>query len=104
MHHRVHVERANQAWMRRRVFWQAISDLFAECTASAPAMDPNADIHRVLDFLARLTPKNRGTMGLFVDLDDAELFQEQTQAICALVRLLASDAGDWRRILVAGGH
>ena len=98
MHHRVHAERANQAWLRRRVFWQAISDLFADREAGGS----NADIHRVLDFVSRLAPKNRGAMGLFVDLEDAQLFQQQTEAIAALVRLLASDAGDWRRILLAG--
>ena len=41
-------------------------------------------------------------MGLFVDLEDPELFQEQTQAISAIVRLLAGDGGDWQRILTAG--
>jgi glycosyltransferase involved in cell wall biosynthesis len=104
VHHRVHVERANQAWLRRRVFWQAISDLFAGRAAADASPDPNTDIHRVLDFLTRLAPRNRGAMGLFVDLDEAELFQEQTQAIGALVRLLAGDGGDWRRILATGAR
>jgi glycosyltransferase involved in cell wall biosynthesis len=100
--HRVHPERASQAWMRRRVFWQSISDLFADCAAQRPNADPNTDIHRVLDFLTRLVPRYRGAMGLFVDLEDPELFQEQTQAISAIVRLLAGDGGDWQRILTAG--
>ena len=100
--HRVHAERANQAWMRRRVFWQTISDLFADCTAQRPDADPNIDIPCVLDFLTRLAPRYRGAMGLFVDLEDPELFQQQTQAISAIVRLLAGDGGDWQRILAAG--
>jgi len=102
VHHRVHPERVDQAWLRRRVFWQAISDLFAD--GGTPDAQPNGDhdIHRVLDFLARLAPKNRGAMGLFLDLDDAQLFQQQTEAIGALVRLLAGDGGDWRRVLAAG--
>jgi glycosyltransferase involved in cell wall biosynthesis len=99
VHHRVHRERANQAWLRRRVFWQTISDLFAERGAAAAQPDHDRDIHRILDFLARLAPKNRGAMGLLLDLDDAQLFQEQTEAIGAFVRLLAGDGGDWRRIL-----
>ena len=100
VHHRVHAERASQAWLRRRVFWQVISDLFAERGAPAKGdANPDADIHRVLDFLDRLAPKNRGVMGLFIDLDDPQLFEEQTEAVGALVRFLAGDGGDWRRIL-----
>ena len=102
VHHRVHAERASQAWLRRRVFWQAISDLFAERGVAGEQPGHDRDIHRVLDFLTRLAPRNRGAMGLFLDLDDAELFQEQTEAIGAIVRLLAADGGDWRRILGAG--
>jgi len=100
VHHRVHAERANQAWLRRRVFWQAISDLFAEGKATKQVVtDPDADIHRILDFLDRLAQKSRGVMGLFIDLDDPELFELQTETVAALVRHLAGDGGDWRRIL-----
>ena len=35
----------------------------------------------------------------FIDLDDPQLFEEQTAAVGALVRFLAGDGGDWRRIL-----
>ena len=99
VHHRVHAERAKQSWLRRRVFWQAISDLFAPSTVRTIQADPNADIHRVLDYLTRLAPRDRGPMGLFLDLDDPQLFIEQTEAIAAFVRFLAGDSGDWRRIL-----
>jgi glucosyl-dolichyl phosphate glucuronosyltransferase len=101
VHHRVHAERANQSWLRRRVVWQAISDLFAAGMAKTAQADPDTEIHRVLDYLARLAPRDRGTMGLFLDLDDAELFTAQTEAIAALVRFLAVDSGDWRRILAS---
>ena len=101
--HRVHAERASQAWLRRRVFWQAISDLFAERASTEAEADPDREIGRVLDFLMQLAPKNRGTMGLFRDLEDPELFRAQTEAISALVRLLAGHAGDWRCILGAAG-
>ena len=33
-------------------------------------------------------------MGLFLDTDDAQLFEAQTEAISALARLLATDCGD----------
>jgi hypothetical protein len=38
-------------------------------------------------------------MGLFIDLDDPELFELQTETVAALVRHFAGDGGDWRRIL-----
>jgi hypothetical protein len=40
-------------------------------------------------------------MGLFIDLEDPLLFEEQTASVGALVRFLAGDGGDWRRILAA---
>ena len=30
MHHRVHPDRVSQSWLRRRVFWQVLSDLFVD--------------------------------------------------------------------------
>jgi glycosyltransferase involved in cell wall biosynthesis len=97
--HRVHAERATHSWLRRRVFWQAISNLFSLSTVKTAQADPDADIHRVLDYLTRLAPRDRGPIGLFLDLDDPQLFAEQTEALGALVRFLAGDSGDWRRIL-----
>jgi glycosyltransferase involved in cell wall biosynthesis len=99
VHHRVHAERVSQSWLRRRVFWQAISDLFIPTAERASQAAADGDIHRVFDYLARLAPRDRGLMGLFLDLDDPQLFTEQTEAIAALVRFLAGDSGDWRRIL-----
>jgi glucosyl-dolichyl phosphate glucuronosyltransferase len=99
VNHRVHAERATHSWLRRRVFWQAISDLFTLSTVKTTQADPDADIHRVLDYLTRLAPGERGPMGLFLDLDDPQLFTEQTEALGALVRFIAGDSGDWRRIL-----
>jgi len=105
VHHRVHAERTSQAWLRRRIFWQVISDLVAHgAEAAREDANPDADIHRVLDFLDHLPPKNRGMIGLFIDLDDPQLFEEQTQAVGALARFLASDAGDWRRILAVASY
>jgi glucosyl-dolichyl phosphate glucuronosyltransferase len=97
MHHRVHAERVSQSWLRRRVFWQVLSDLFVGDQAQPrPAED---DVRLVLDFLMKLAPKHRGAMGLFLDTDDPQLLQAQTEAIGALARLLATDCGDWRSFL-----
>jgi len=96
MHHKVHVDRLNQAWMRRRVMWQVISDLFSE-TAGAPSLE--TDVGKILDFQMRLPPKDRGLSGLFLDVDSSELFLQQTDALARLVRLVATDGRDWRGFL-----
>jgi hypothetical protein len=100
MHHRVHPDRVSQSWLRRRVFWQVLSDLFVDDPPQSCRADD--DIRRVLDFLMKLAPRHRGAMGLFLDTDDAQLFEAQTDAISALARLLATDCGDWRSLLADG--
>jgi glycosyltransferase involved in cell wall biosynthesis len=97
MHHRVHAERVTQSWLRRRVFWQVLSDLFVDDLL--PPSNAEADVQRILHFLMKLAPQHRGAMGLFLDTDDPQLFEAQTAAIGALARLLATDCGDWRSFL-----
>jgi glycosyltransferase involved in cell wall biosynthesis len=96
MHHKVHADRLNQAWIRRRVMWQVISDLFSE-TAGDPCLE--ADVGKILDFQMRLPPKDRGLSGLFLDVDSSELFFQQTEALARLIRLVATDGRDWRGFL-----
>ena len=47
MHHRVHPDRVSQSWLRRRVFWQVLSDLFIDDHLQ-PCRGGD-DIRRVLD-------------------------------------------------------
>jgi cellulose synthase/poly-beta-1,6-N-acetylglucosamine synthase-like glycosyltransferase len=101
MHHRVHPERVSQCWLRRRVFWQVLSDLFIDEQPQKPRAED--DIQRILDFLMKLAPRHRGAMGLFVDTDDPILLVAQTEAIGALAWLLATDCGDWRGFLAGRG-
>jgi hypothetical protein len=101
MHHRVHAERVSQSWLRRRVFWQVLSDLFVDDWMQPSNAED--DVRQVLGFLQQLAPKHRGAMGLFLDTDDPQLLQAQTEAISALARLLATDCGDWRSFLAEGG-
>jgi glycosyltransferase involved in cell wall biosynthesis len=96
MFHRVHAERIDQAWMRRRVFWQVVSDLFSY--GGEPA-DFDARVSKILDFQMKLPPKERGLSGLFLNLDDPELFYQQTEALATLVRVIATDGQDWRAFL-----
>ncbi len=97
MRHRVHEERINQAWMRRRVFWQVVSDLFVQ--GGEKEVDFDKDLSRILGYQASLPSKNRGLNGLFLDADDPEVFQKQTDALSSLIRLAAMDGRDWRAFL-----
>ena len=60
MHHRVHPDRVSQSWLRRRVFWQVLSDLFIDDHLQ-PCRGED-DIRRVLDFLMKLAPRHRGPL------------------------------------------
>jgi glucosyl-dolichyl phosphate glucuronosyltransferase len=101
MNHRVHAELLSQSWLRRRVFWQALSDLFVDDQMQPGTAE--SEVRRVLDFLMKLAPRHRGAMGLFLDTDDSQLLHAQTEAICALARLLATDCRDWRSLLGTKG-
>lgn len=96
MFHRVHADRLNQAWMRRRVFWQAISDLFVH---GPTEVHLEQDIARILDFQMKMAPKDRGMAGFFMDVDSPDLFHGQTEALATLVRLMATDGRDWKAFL-----
>ena len=97
MHHRVHAERVSQSWLRRRVFWQVLSDLFVD--DQLRPSNTEEDVWQILHFLMKLAPQHRGAMGLFLDTDDPQLLQAQTVAIGALARLLATDCSDLRSFL-----
>ena len=62
------------------------------------------DIRQILGFLMKLAPRHRGAMGLFLDTDDPQLLDMQTEAIGALARLLATDCKDWCALLGEGRH
>ena len=72
MRHILHPERLSQAWVRRRVAWQAISDLLlgghtTETDTVAALWQP------ISAFLARMPPQCRNLVGLTRDLDDPDL-------------------------------
>ena len=98
MEHHVHADRLSHSWMRRRVFWQVVSDMLAE---SGPDQPFEEAVEKILKFQAQLEPKFRGYPSLLVDVDSAELFSMQLGALEGFVRLLASDARDWRDYLHA---
>jgi len=99
MAHTVHVERLNHAWMRRRVFWQVISDLFS--AGGSTEMNANEGIQKILDYQQALPPKDRGTSSLFMDVDDSSMFEKQLDALSSLVRLVGTSGKDWQTYLTA---
>jgi glycosyltransferase involved in cell wall biosynthesis len=97
MHHRVHEDRINPAWVRRRIFWQVVSDVFAD--GGNKNLDFEDGLSRIFGYLATLPPKDRGISGLFLDTDNPESFHVQTEALSTLIHLLATDGRDWRAFL-----
>ncbi len=89
--HRVHADRISQAWMRRRVSWQVVSDLLAGDSMTAARGRLWSELG---NYLLQLPPEYRNIRGLFYDTPDAALFQQQCTAISALIRLLMDDGAD----------
>ncbi len=88
--HRVHEDRVSQRWLRRRVSWQAVSDLLAN-----PAhLDPDRCWVKLADYLSGLPIEMRGVRGLFLDNSDPDTFYKQCQALEAFLLLALSDARD----------
>jgi glycosyltransferase involved in cell wall biosynthesis len=100
MRHHVHADRITQAWMRRRVFWQTVSDLFV--TGGGTESTFSEDAETLLSFLAELPRRHRGPSGLFVDLDEPVMFHKQTQALSAMIRLVATDGHALERFVQDG--
>jgi glucosyl-dolichyl phosphate glucuronosyltransferase len=92
VYHKIHEARVNQAWLRRRVAWQIISD------AILPAGNSQCDRQRcwdtIADYALRVPPEMRGLRGLFLDTDDADTLNRQCEAIGALMRLMMFDGQD----------
>ena len=88
--HRVHANRVSQAWIRRRVSWQAISDQMS----SSPKIDDDACWTRLAEYFQQMPVEMRGVRGLFLDVPNPELYYAQCRAIEALVTLLIGSGRD----------
>jgi glucosyl-dolichyl phosphate glucuronosyltransferase len=77
--HLVPAERLTQAWFRRRVAWQAVSDYLLD----SPTLFEKAPGYwlGVTDFFARLPPQYRTPRGLYIDQPDPEMFRMQMSAL-----------------------
>jgi glycosyltransferase involved in cell wall biosynthesis len=83
VNHVIAPERLDQTWFRRRVYWQAVSDLIADCVWLTPEQAWE-DISR---FLTASPAELRSLLGLFHDCADAESFDAQLKAIYGLIIL-----------------
>jgi glucosyl-dolichyl phosphate glucuronosyltransferase len=88
--HCVHTDRISQHWLRKRVAWQAVSDLLA---ADKPA-DDEAQWNRLADYFYQLPAEMRGMRGLLLNTDKAELFQKQCAALEAAIHILLNSGRD----------
>lgn len=84
--HRVHQDRLNQAWLRKRYTWQAVSDFIS---------NPDEAIRNIegrwqsLEYYLRQRPPSlRTPRALFEPLDDSWLFEQQIYATYCLTLLL----------------
>jgi glucosyl-dolichyl phosphate glucuronosyltransferase len=83
--HRVHADRVSRSWLRRRVAWQAVSDLLAGQTESAAGADEHW--RRISKYLLTLPAEQRGFRWLFLDTDDPDRFQQQCAALQSVLHL-----------------
>lgn len=84
--HLVDTRRLTQAWFRKRLAWQALSDFMMEPdkrAAEAKTLWPE-----LLRYFNSLPPHQRTVRGLFYETDDPDLFQWQTGAIYTMTALL----------------
>jgi len=88
--HRIHEDRVSQHWLRRRVSWQAVSDLLVNPRKT----DAKLCWTRLATYLSGLPIEMRGVRGLFLDTADPEVFRDQTLALEALLVLALNQGMD----------
>ncbi len=97
MRHIVHADRLSHDWMRRRMFWQTVSDIFAKQGGAPRSFDENMKL--ILDYQqAHMRPK-RGVAGMFEDTDDPVHFHSQLEALASLIMLMGTDGRDFRAFI-----
>jgi hypothetical protein len=85
--HYISRERVNQSWLRRRAFWQAVSDILM---GNDLAKVDVTEAIRVFGDFSQLNPKTSQVSCLISEVSSAEALRKQIEAIHALVLLLAS--------------
>jgi glycosyltransferase involved in cell wall biosynthesis len=86
--HRVPPWRLSREWFRRRMAWQATSDMLVN--PGAMEADLPAMWSRLLSYIAELPPRDRGLKNFWIDTDDPALFSKQIHAIYSITACLLS--------------
>lgn len=86
--HLVDIRRLDQAWIRKRMAWQAVSDFLK----NADAVGVDADTHwrGVLDYFNSVPPRLRNARGLFEHCEDPDLLERQVGCVYNLSMVLLS--------------
>jgi len=84
--HLIGKERLQQGWLRRRLAWQAVSDLLAGKGGEKSELP--AHWQRLVDFMNALPPRLRTPRGLFAEMKAPEDFASQAYATYTLTMLL----------------
>jgi GT2 family glycosyltransferase len=92
VHHKVHADRVDQAWLRRRVAWQVISDGLSH--KGEAGLDTGKAWEAIADYALGVPPQMRNIRGLFLAVEDPDVLQRQCEAISALMKLMMFDARD----------
>ncbi len=77
--HLIDPARLSQAWFRRRLAWQAVSDYLDDPATSRARAEQSWDW--LTSFLVRLPPSLRSYRGLLTDMASAELLEQQLNAV-----------------------
>ena len=85
--HFVPASRINREWFRRRAMWQAISD---QMIGDLTPAERTAYAENLLPYIASVPPAERSLRAFYYDVDDAEQFWWQVQAIYSYYRLTLS--------------
>ncbi len=84
--HLIDPSRLSQAWFRRRVAWQAVSDYLSDPARGAARSGASWDW--LTRFLVRLPPSQRSYRGLLANMDDPALLAQQIDAVYDAVTCL----------------
>lgn len=85
--HLIDPTRLSQAWFRRRLAWQAVSDCLENSAVAAERSGHSWDW--MTEFLMKLPPSQRSYRGLFSEMSDPALLDHQLNAVySAMVCLL----------------
>lgn len=84
--HLVHEDRINQAWLRKRYVWQAVSDFISDPDEAIKNVDGRWQ--SLEHYLRQRPPSLRTPRALFEPLDDARLLEQQIHAAYCLTLLL----------------